>query len=116
MKTAIDAIELSEELVRDWLGSCMFDSSKPDEVEKINKIVTTLNAHDSSKAHGRHFDADFCSNAGLKILMMETKQELQDKILSLHHAYMISIDALPVAKIIESQNGRPMMSTIPMMR
>lgn len=31
MKTAIDAIELSSLLARDWLGSCMFN--KDDEKE-----------------------------------------------------------------------------------
>ena len=33
-------------------------------------------------------------------------------ILSLHHAYMITLDALPVIKIIESQNGKSMISSM----
>lgn len=112
MKQAIDAIELSGTLVREWLGSCMFDGSDPDKKEAIDTIVGKLNEHDTSKIHGRHLSADYCTGMGLKILMIEDDDRLQDSILSLHHAYMITLDALPVIKIIESQNGKSMISSM----
>lgn len=103
MKSAIDAIRLSSELVHDWLGSCMFDSSKDELI--IEKIVNELNEHDNSKVHNRHFSADKCKSIGLKISMMEDSDKLQDAVLSLHHAYMLTFDSTLAIKIIENQSG-----------
>ena len=49
--------------------------------------------------------SDFCKSIGLKIKMMEDEQKLQDADLSLHHAYMISLDETGAVKIIKNQNG-----------
>ena len=110
MKTAIDAIDLSGKLLKEWLGTCMFDSNKDKSI--IEKIVTKLNEHDDSKIHERHLNADFCKNIGLKVEMMEDEAELQDKILSLHHAYMITLDLTPAIKLIENQNKKSFISSI----
>ncbi len=109
MKTAIDAMKLSEDLVREWLGTCMFD--KQDD-EAIEFIVSTLSNHDMSKIHGRHLTADYCKSIGLKVVMMEEDNELQDKILSVHHAYMITLDATPTIKVIENQKKKSIISIL----
>lgn len=113
IKTAIDAINLSAELVREWLGSCMFKASCEDDKMKIDNIVAKLNEHDSSKVHNRHFNADFCKQIGLDVDMMEDDDKLQDLILSVHHAYIITFDATPSVKIIESQLGKAFISILP---
>lgn len=112
MKTAIDAINLSSALVEDWLGSCMFDKGKPEEKAIINEIVNKLNEHDQSKIHGRHFDMDFCASIGLKVVPMESDNKLQDKILSVHHAYLLTISNTDVKKVIECQNGKAVITHI----
>ena len=112
MKSALDAIKLSDELVRDWLGTCMFDKNTDEDT--INQIVDFLNEHNNSKVHNRHFSADKCKQIGLKIKMMEDDDELQDAILSLHHSYMLTLDSTPSTKIIENQKGVALISTIPM--
>lgn len=110
MKSAIDAINLSSELVSKWLGSCMFDSVKDEQV--IYDIVNFLNEHDNSKVHNRHLSAEKCSSVGLKISMMEDDDELQDLVLSLHHAYMITFDSSAAVKIIENHNGKRLVSSM----
>ncbi len=112
LKTAIDAIELSDTLVTEWLGSCMFDKTKEEDKKKIEEIVSKLNEHDDSKIHGRHFNIDFCRNIGLKINQMEDDSKLQDIILSLHHAYIISLESTPACKIIENQMGKAFVSSV----
>lgn len=108
MKSAIDAINLSSELIENWLGTCMFDKST--DSTKIDNIVKSLNEHDSSKVHNRHFSADVCKNFGLKIQMMEDDNRLQDAILSIHHAYMLTLNSTSALKIIENQNGVALIS------
>lgn len=108
MKTALDAIELSGKLVEEWLGSCMFD--KDNDKEIIKNIVESLNEHDNSKNHGRHLNVKFCKDIGLKIVALESDSELQDLVLSVHHAYMLTLDSSPAVKIIENQNGKVLIS------
>lgn len=106
LKTAIDAIELSGKLVEEWLGTCMFDAKNEHDKKIIQKIVSALNEHDSSKNHGRHLNIAFCQKIGLNILAMEEDSELQDAILSIHHAYIITLTNNNIVKIIENQNKK----------
>lgn len=112
MKTAIDAIELSGKLVEEWLGTCMFDHNVDTDKKIINNIVSKLNEHTDSKIHGRHLNSDFCRGIGLKVNMLEDDSELQDKVLTLHHAYMITLETTSAIKIIECQNKKSTISNI----
>lgn len=107
MKTAIDAIDLSSVLAKEWLETCMFDHESSD---LVDSIVSNLNEHDHSKNHGRHFNIEFCKKIGLKIYAMEDNGELQDAILTMHHAYMLTLSGSNATKIIENQNGKAMIS------
>ncbi len=106
LKQAIDAIDLSDNLIGEWLGTCMYDKTNADDMDKIKNICQNLNEHDKSKNHGRHFDYQFCKNIGLKILEMESDPKLQDAVLSMHHAFMLTLSGTDTTKIIENQNGK----------
>lgn len=102
--TVTDGINLSTILVRDWLKTNMFkDFSKKEATERISKIVRRLNAN--HKSHARHFNINDCREMGLEIQTLEDDQELQELVLSVHHTYVISIDATNMTKIIENHNG-----------
>lgn len=103
LKTAIDAIQLSGTLLREWLITCMFTEQ---EIDKVENIVSKLNEHDDSKTHGRHFNIEFCKNIGLKIETLEDDDQLQDAVLSVHHAYMLTLGGTDATKIIEGSNGK----------
>lgn len=105
LKSAIDAIELSQELVTEWLGTAMFDVSSPQDELVISRIVSSLNEHTNSLVHDRHFDCDHCREIGLKITQLEDDQTLQDKVLSLHHISMLTLEKTPIVKMIESQKN-----------
>ena len=112
LKSALDAIDLSDELLKNWLSTCMFDDSNIDYSETIEKIAKNLNEHNSSKNHGRHFDIEKCKNIGLKIIQLENDAGLQDAVLSLHHLYTITLGQTNTCKIIENQNGLAYVSLI----
>ena len=103
MKSAIDAIELSKELSTNWLKDGMLSGKEECE---INKTVMFLNDHKSTKVHDRHFNYKECKENGLKIELMEDDDELQDKILSVHHAFMITLGATSTVKIIGNHLGK----------
>lgn len=101
------AIELSNELVADWLATGMFAEDTNAHQKATNLVKKYLNNHKDSKTHDRHFNMERCKTFGLKIVEIESDNELQDLILSLHHATMISIDIIAPLKIIESQTNDP---------
>lgn len=96
---ANEAIELSSELVKQWLSSGMFEN---DNNVDVQKIVDKLNEHELSKEHSRHFDKKNCKEIGLVIRDLESDNELQDKVLSVHHAFMITFSTTSAIKIIQN--------------
>lgn len=103
VKMTMDAIALSDTLLREWLGSCMLEDAAS---ETIEKVCNSLNEHVDSKAHARHFDASFCKSIGLHIIDLEADQRLQDAVLSVHHCYVHTFASTAAVKIIENQNGK----------
>lgn len=102
--TVLDAINLSSVLVTEWLTQYMFsDEPKSTVKKKVAQIVSKLNAN--NKSHSRHFTYDFCKELGLNVVPLEEDQELQELVLSVHHSFVITIDATAVTKVIENQNG-----------
>lgn len=108
MKTCIDAIELSEELVKEWLQANMLQEN----METVDRVVNFLNSHEESKNHGRHFNLETCKKIGLNVIELEKDDKLQDIILSIHHTCMLTFDSTLSAKIIENHNGKAFINSI----
>ena len=76
----------------------------------INRIINILTNQNITKSHSRHIPTPVCKEIGLKIFEMEKDQELQDIILSIHHATTLTIMNTDVIKITENQNGQAYIS------
>lgn len=99
-----DAITVSQSMVREWLGENMFkDAGDPDGCAK--KVVDTISDHHYSKMHAKHFGIDEAKSFGLKIEDLESDNDFQDKVLTVHHAYMLALNQNPIVKIVENQDG-----------
>jgi hypothetical protein len=99
------AIKWSSELVTTWLLRNMLDDDA-DKNEKIKRIVTEIIDHSISYAHNRHLSSKKCESIGLRIKHLESDQELQDKVLSVHHIYFQTLSSTPAFKIIENHVGK----------
>jgi hypothetical protein len=99
-----NAIHLATEIVTGWLVSGMFAGEEKAR-EKAAQIVLKLNNHADTKTHARHIHADEAQRFGLKILMLEDAPEMQDAVLTTHHAYMHTFAGSGAAKIIENHLG-----------
>ena len=104
------AVDWSIELAEHYLSTGMFRGD-PKAEEKIDHIVNVLSSHDLTKSHGRHIPTHVCIGMGLNVYQIEQDNELQDTILSIHHAAALTITNTPVIKIIENQNGNAFMPT-----
>jgi hypothetical protein len=98
------AIKWSTEVVSEWLRSGMLKDD-PEQEQKIARIVNELGDHALTKSHSRHISAGKAIDIGLKVSLLEDDQELQDKVLSVHHTCIQTLEATPAIKIIENQNG-----------
>ena len=99
------AIELSEELVGEWLKTGMF-LHDDDADKKAAKVLEKLGSHKNTKTHNRHISATEAKRIGLKVTSLEKNQNLQDAVLGLHHCYMMTFSRAKVIKIFESSHGR----------
>ena len=100
------AIHWSNEIAKEWLESGMFRKDKePFKSQTINRIIEELGDHALNKSHARHMSMTRCKEMGLKIVDLESQQDLQDAVLSLHHACMLTFEQTPAVKIIENHFG-----------
>lgn len=98
------AVKWSTSLVDGWLKRNMFKGESTADV-LVENILRELGDHSVSLAHNRHLSAEKCKEIGLKIFDLESDQELQDRVLSIHHIYFHTLSSTPAFKIIENQNG-----------
>ena len=93
-------IDRSKKLVGAWLHAHVgLDQTKADEIAEWL-------AHYDHRSHGKPIDAEDARNHGLPIVDMEADHDLQDKILSVFHATMITLQSTPCVKMTENQNGK----------
>jgi hypothetical protein len=106
------AIDWSETMTKEWLRTGMFVGD-PNATSKINSIIQGL-SNALTLSHGRHLSAAKCISIGFgtKIILMESDQKLQDAILAVHHAFMLSFDQTPAVKIIENNKRNAYIQTL----
>lgn len=98
------AIKWSESLVESWLRDRMLNGDA-DIDNKCNTIIKELGDHALTLSHARHLPSDKCLAIGLKIEMLEDDHDLQDAVLSVHHAFMITLSQTAAYKVIENHLG-----------
>lgn len=93
----------------DWASKiakdALINNMHRDSTEKIGKILNVFANHSIQKSHNRHISVNECKDAGLKIVDMESDHDLQDAILTAHHAFMHTFMLSNSIKIVENHIG-----------
>lgn len=100
-----NAVEMSKQIVGDWLQQNMFHDDDHRE-DKTDKVISLLCDHKKSAMHNRHFSHTDLENIGLNVKMLEKDDKLQDLVLTLHHTFMVTFQRSNIIKIIEGSNER----------
>lgn len=95
------ANDWSERMVTKWLSENMCVGAP----EKVSEIIKTFTDHTEQKSHSRHISKHECEQVGLNIVGLEDNQDLQDAVLTTHHAFMHTFSHTNCVKIIENHNG-----------
>lgn len=98
------AISMAEQVVTTNLTNCMFQGD-PNAAAKVKTIVDELGSNRQTQTHSRHIHKAKAKAIGLNIVDLETDKKLQDAVLSVHHACMITFEQASAFKIIENHIG-----------
>lgn len=106
------AIKWSEEMVKEWLLSGVFDGVE-DAEEKADNVIEELGDHALNKSHDRHISLDRLQDeTDLNVTPLEADDDLQDAVLTVHHACIHTLTQTPAYKIIENHKGVAFIHTI----
>ncbi len=105
-----NAIDWSEKLAQEWLSRNMSKGN----ISRAKKILKEFGDHKTNKSHARHISKQACKEIGLNIIDMEDDNELQDLILTVHHAFMHTFSNSMAVKIVENQFGVAFVEAIPL--
>ena len=98
------AITWSSQMTEDWLKSGMF-AGEQDGATKASAVVKELGDHALTLSDARHLPIERCRAIGLTRGVLEDDQDLQERVLSIHHACMLTLSATPAFKLIENHKG-----------
>lgn len=99
-----NAVRLSNEFVLDQLMTVMF-AGDPQADEKARVIVRRLSSYTTNKTHERHIHLEDCEEVGIVVERLEDDADLQDLVLTVHHAYTLTLANSSSSKFIENHNG-----------
>ena len=105
------AIKWSSKMVQSWLERSMF-AGDANPRTRATKAVKYLSDHDSTKNHARHITIEQAERI-LIIERLEDDDEMQDLVLTVHHAFMHTFGNSKAVKIVENHNGSALMSMRP---
>lgn len=109
------AIDWSQQIVKESLKDNMLEGCSDND---IDKVIENLGSHDKTYSHNRHIHIDECLKYGLKVTALESFEkkniedceDLQDCVLTIHHAYMHTFANTLATKIVENHEGNAMIT------
>jgi Serine dehydrogenase proteinase len=105
LATCLNASDLSKTLVTKWLTAYMFKGEQ-DGAKKADEIAGWLGDHSIFKTYGRPISRAEGEQHNLKIMELESDQNLQDAVLSIYHAAAHSLSGTGMVKVIENHLGK----------
>ncbi len=106
-----NAEKLSKTMVQEWLQKYMFNG-EPDAAQKAETVTNYLSDYQQFMSHGRRVDRESLRALGVKVTDLESDQELQDRVLSVYHAYNHTFALTGATKIIENHLGKALVRSV----
>ena len=92
-------------MVAGWLERFML-AGKPDAKSKANEIAKWFTTYENFGSHGERVGRETARGLGVEVQDLEKDGELQDALLSVHHATMHTFSQTSALTIIENHHGR----------
>lgn len=101
----LNSRELAVTMVSNWLERYMF-ANDVERGSKANVIAGWFANYDNFKSHARRVGREKVAEIGVNVTPLENDSNLQDVVMSVHHATMHTFSGTPAVKIIENHHGR----------
>lgn len=95
---------LAKRLVQEWLALYMFQEYD-DRVARAQRAADYFADYEIHQSHSLGIDRQQARDCGVTIEDLESSQDLQDAVLTVHHATMHTLQG-PAVKIVENHRGR----------
>ncbi len=102
---------LAQEMVGQWLAQYMLRRIR-NRVARGKKIAKWFSDHKHFKSHGRQVSRDQARGCGVFVVNLESDPQLQDAVLSVHHALSHTFSSTGAVKIIENHEGRAFIRSV----
>ncbi len=107
-------VQLSIDVVEKWLAQYMLRHpdlgiAEEGRQQKANEIADWFGSeesYDRFRSHARPIRLPELRGQGLRVRRLEEDADLQDAVLSVYHAYDLTLNFTPAAKLIENNLGR----------
>lgn len=99
-----DADDLARSLVEEWLRTFMF-KDRADGADLARKAADFFADSEVHKSHGRSIHREDARRLDLTIHDLEEDDALQDAVLSVHHAVLITLQSTSAVKLVENHLG-----------
>ena len=100
-----NAEKLAKSMVTAWLAQFMF-SEHPEPDESAQRVAAELTDYGQFLSHSRRLGAGRLRELGLNVVDLESDPQLQDLVLSVHHAVNHLMNHTGVVKIVENHLGK----------
>ena len=98
------SVDGSRDMVSKWLEANMF-AGQADPAKAAKETIGQFMDYRGTTDHAHHFLIDKCKEMGLDVVAIEDDQDLQEHILSVHHAFIASFARTNSIKIIQNASG-----------
>ena len=95
----------AKELVARWLETYMF-KGLDDANKRAARVADAVADFNKFGSHGRPINLEQAENMGLNVRRLEDDDDLQDLVLSVFHAAVLTFSGTSAMKIIENHRGR----------
>lgn len=110
LSQCLTAQQAAEDIVSESMASHMFKDLEPSKARrKASEIAAWFNDHKTHRSHGRPLRYDDVLERGVKVVLLEEDDTLQDKVLSAWHGVQLSLSQVAVNKLIENHDGKAWM-------
>ena len=110
-----NALDLSVQLVTDWLSTYMF-AGQSDAKDKATRVAVALGSHNDHKSHARRVGIEKAQEWGLNVTDMDTDPPLSQAVAELYQATMQTFENTGAYRIFENHKGEAFISAVQITR
>jgi Serine dehydrogenase proteinase len=107
LQICVNSEALAKDMVKTWLAKYMLnDLDAAERAVKAEHVADELSAYGKRLSHARRVGRDELRALGLRVVDLEADQDLQDRVLTVHHCVDHTMNHTGTLKLVENHMGK----------